>query len=146
MGLKIAYLLLIGSPLTGVIVAFINPMFFTGMSLSQDHFKEGLNLHKQGELEKAIREYDQAIRLKPDFAVAYVKLGEASWGISLKRCGITTRDYQSYKAAMAQAHFGRAVIYEAQGYGLKAKVEATRAMELGYDPILIDATIRRPSP
>ncbi len=59
---------------------------------------------------------------------------------------IATRDYQSYKAAMAQAHFGRAVIYEAQGYGLKAKVEATRAMELGYDPILIDATIRRPSP
>jgi len=56
-------------------------MFFTGMSLSQDHFKEVLNFHDLGELEKAIMEYDQAIKLQPDFAVAYVKRGEASFAM-----------------------------------------------------------------
>ena len=47
---------------------------------------------------------------------------------------------------MAQAHFGRAVIYEAQGYSLKANIEAARAKQLGYDPVLIEAAIGRPFP
>ena len=59
---------------------------------------------------------------------------------------IATGEYKNYKAAMAQAHFGRAVIYEAQGYSLKANIEAARAKQLGYDPFLIEAAIGRPFP
>ncbi len=163
MGLKIAYLLLIGSPLTGVIVAFLIPMIFGGFGPTQEHFKAGLNWDEQGQFENAIEEYSKAIELTPDFAQAYVKRGEAwyatgDWAqalwdydlaISYEKqmvLKIATGDYQNYKAAMAQAHFGRAVIYEAQGYRLKANVEAARAKALGYDPVLIDAAIGRPLP
>ena len=59
---------------------------------------------------------------------------------------IATGEYQNYKAAMAQAHFGRAVIYEAQGYSQKANTEAARAKDLGYDPVLIQATFGRSLP
>ena len=81
MGLKIAYLLLIGSPLTGIFVAFIIPMFFSGFDASEEHFKAGLNWHEQGKFESAIEEYGKAIELKPDFAQAYVKRGEAWFAI-----------------------------------------------------------------
>jgi len=163
MGLKIAYLLLIATPLTGVTIAFVIPMFFGELDVHQEHFKAGLNWHQQGRLDNAIQEYGKAVELKPDFAQAYVKRGEAwfslgNWGqamwdynealvyekqIVLK---LATREYLSFKAAMAQAHFGRAVIYEAQGYSLKADTEAARAEKLGYDPVLIDAAILRPAP
>ena len=59
---------------------------------------------------------------------------------------IATGECKNYKAAMAQAHFGRAVIYQAQGYSLKANIEAARVKQLGYDPVLIDAAIGRPLP
>lgn len=65
-------------------------MFFTGMSLSKDHVKEGLNFHERGELEKAIMEYDQAIKLQPDFAVAYVKRGEALFAMGDFGAGLSS--------------------------------------------------------
>lgn len=160
MGLKIAFLLLIGSPLTGVVIAFVIPMFFGGFGPSEGHFKAGLNWHEQGQFENAIDEYGKAIELKPDFAQAYVKRGEA-WFATGNRAQalwdyndaisyekqmilkIATREYQNYKAAMAQAHFGRAVIYKAQVYSQKANIEAARAKELGYDPVLIEASFGR---
>lgn len=163
MGLKIAYLLLICSPLAGVIIAFVIPMFFGGLDLHEEHFKAGLNWHEQGQFAYAIEEYDKAVESKPDFAQAYVKRGEAwfamgNWDQALwdynEALGyekeivlkLATRDYYNFKAAMAQAHFGRAVIYQAKGYTLKANIEAARAEKMGYDPILIDAAIRRPAP
>ncbi|PKB83591.1 MAG: hypothetical protein BZY88_01795 [SAR202 cluster bacterium Io17-Chloro-G9] len=159
MGLKIAYLLMIGAPLTGVIIAFVIPMFFGGFSASQNHFEAGKDWHEQGQFEKAIEEYGKAVELKPDFAQAYVKRGEAwfatgDWVQALRDYDdaiayekqmvlkMATREYSSYKAAMAHAHFGRAVIYEAQGYSLKARIEAARAEDLGYEPGLIDAVFR----
>lgn len=162
MGLKLAYLLLIGTPLVGVIIVFVIPMFFGGVP-SQDHFNAGLDWHEKGRFEKAIEEYDKAIELKPDFAQAYVKRADAwlatgDWAKALWDYNeainredqlvlkLATREYQSYKYAIAKAYFGRAIIYEAQGYRLKAKTDAARAGELGYDREVIDAIIQRPVP
>ena len=161
MGLKIAFILIIATPLTGVIIAFIIPMFSGISSAHMDRFEDGLELHNQGQLESAIDEYSKAIELKPDFARALVKRGEAWFALDdhaqalwdyneaiayekQMMLKVVTRDFQEYKAAMAQAHFGRALIYEAQGYSLKATSEAARAEELGLDPIVIDAGIPRP--
>ena len=70
MGLKIAYLLIIGAPLTGVIIAFVLPMLLGNFGPSQEHFKAGLNWHEQGRFDKAIEEYSKAVESKPDFAQA----------------------------------------------------------------------------
>lgn len=154
---------MIASPLTGVIFAFIIPIFFSTSSAPQDHFKDGLEWHGKGRLAEAIQAYGRAVELRPDFAEAYVKRGDAwltigDWSqaiwdyneaityekqIVLK---LATREYKDFKAAMARAHFGRAMIYEAQGYSLKATTEAARAVELGYDPVLVEAAIQRPEP
>lgn len=163
MGLKIAYLLLIGSPFTGVIIAFVIPMVFGGAGPARDHYEAGLDWYDQGKYEYAIDEYGKAVELKPDFAQAYAKRGEAWFAagnhvqalrdyneaITFEKqlvLKIATREYQDYKASIAQAHFGRAIIYDAQGYSFKAKTEAARAEELGFNPILIEAAIRRPVP
>lgn len=142
---------MIGSPLTGVVIPFVIPLFFGGFGPSEGHFKAGLNWYEQGRFENAIEEYGKAIELKPDFARAYVKRSEA-WFATGNRAQalwdyndaisyekqmilkIATGEYQNYKAALAQ------------GYSQKASIEATRAKELGYDPILIEASFGRSLP
>ena len=162
MGLKIAYSLLIATPLVGVIIVFVIPLFFVGVP-SQDHFKAGLKWYEQGRFENSIEQYDKAIELKPDFAQAYVKRADAwlareDWAKALWDYNeainyeeqmvlkLVTREYHNFKGAMAQAHFGLAIIYESQGYSVKANTEAARAEELGYDAALIDTAIQRPVP
>ena len=48
-----------------------------GPSPAQKHFAAGAELHKQGQLVAAIAEYDQAIRLDPDYRDPYINLGAA---------------------------------------------------------------------
>ena len=120
-------------------------------------------MHEQRRFESAIEEYGKDIELKADFAQAYTKRCEAWFAIGRSDQAfwdyneaityekqmllkVATREYPGFKAAIAQAHFGRAVIHEAQGYSLKANTEPARAKELGYDPALIEAAIGRPLP
>ena len=162
LGLKIAYLMLIGTPLVGVIIVFVIPFLF-GSDTSQDHFKAGVGWHEKGRFDNAIEEYGQAIESNPDFILAFVKRGDAwldkgDWAKALWDYDeaitredqvvlkLATREFNSYKFAVAKAYFGRDVIYDAQGYTVKAITDAVRAEELGYDPALINAAIRRNAP
>lgn len=48
---------------------------------SEERYSSGANLQNQGHLEEAISEYDEAIRLDPQFAVAYNNRGNAYAGL-----------------------------------------------------------------
>jgi tetratricopeptide (TPR) repeat protein len=162
MGLKIAYLLIIATPLVGVVIVFVIPFLFGG-DPSENHFKAGLDWHEKGRFQNAIDEYDQAIELNQDFVQACVKRADAwlamgDWAKALWDYDdvinredqlvlkLATREYHSYKSALANAYFGRAVIYDAQGYSVKANSDADKAEELGYDPAVISAAFMPPVP
>lgn len=81
MGLKIAYLMLVATPLMGVIIAFMVPLVLGGFGPHKDHFKAGQNWYTQRQYEKAIEEFSKAVEAKPDFAEAYVKRGQAWYAI-----------------------------------------------------------------
>ena len=49
----------------------------SGLSESGEHYNAGVALQQQGRLEDAVAEYDQAIRLSPQFADAYLNRGLA---------------------------------------------------------------------
>ena len=42
---------------------------------AQEHYNQGVQYRKQGQLDKAIGEYQRAVQLRPDFAQAYNNLG-----------------------------------------------------------------------
>ena len=162
MGLKIAYLLIIATPLVGVAIVFVIPFLFSG-DPSENHFKAGLDWHEKGRFQNAIDEYDKAIELDADFVQAYVKRADAwlatgDWAKALWDYDevinredrlvlkLATREFRSYKSAVAKAYFGRALIYDARGYNVKANSDAEKAEEMGYDPAVINAAIKRPVP
>jgi tetratricopeptide (TPR) repeat protein len=47
------------------------------MSFVEGHHTLGYLLASRGRLDEAIAEYREALKLKPDFAIAYVNLGDA---------------------------------------------------------------------
>jgi tetratricopeptide (TPR) repeat protein len=44
-------------------------------SSAEEHFQMGLSYHLEGKYDLAVKEYEEAIRLKPDLAVAHYNLG-----------------------------------------------------------------------
>ena len=67
---------------TATVVAMASALFFVlilaacgGSSAAQERFAAGAELQERGQLETAIAEYDQAIRLDPENALAYNNRG-----------------------------------------------------------------------
>jgi tetratricopeptide (TPR) repeat protein len=64
-----------------LLMAFILVAAFSGQVWAEKvdeavkHFAAGSALFKEGKFDSAIREFDEAVRLKPDFAMAYSLLG-----------------------------------------------------------------------
>ena len=52
-----------------------------GLSEAEKHYNAGAELQEQGRLEEAIAEYDQAIRLDPQYVLAYFNRGVAYHGL-----------------------------------------------------------------
>ena len=44
--------------------------------LAESHYNQGVTLQSDGQLDRAIAAYREAIRLKPDYVIAYNNLGE----------------------------------------------------------------------
>ena len=44
---------------------------------AEEHLDAGLNLQQEGKLQEAIAEYDEAVRLDPEFALAFLNRGKA---------------------------------------------------------------------
>ena len=66
-----------------------------GLSEAEKHFNAGVELQEEGRLQAAIAEYDEAIRLDPELALAYINLGAAYDGL-----GQHERAIQDYDEAI----------------------------------------------
>ena len=85
------------------------------VTLAQEHFERGVAHHNQGHLDEAIREYQAALRINPDFAEAHLNLGMA-YG----QQGRPDEAIREYQAALrinpydAMAHYNLGVAYRQQ--------------------------------
>ena len=80
------------------------------------HYYRGITLFEAGKVQEAIQQYEQAIRLKPDFASAYNNLGS-----SLQQAGKLAEAISYYKRALqiepnnARLHYNLAIALEKVG-------------------------------
>ena len=107
-------------------------------SEAEKHVIVGDELQGQGRFEEAIAEYDEAIRLDPQLAVAY-----NNRGLGYKRLGQPQRAIQDLDEAirldhqLAVAYATRALAHTALNRNAEAEEDADRAVELGVDPDLM---------
>ena len=106
------------------------------------HHDIGANLLRQRHLEEAITEFDIAISLDPNFAVAY-----NNRGIAYKRLGQPERAMEDFNEVIrfdplnAEAHALRAWLHTLLFEEAEAQGDMERALELGYDKNLMDQLV-----
>lgn len=111
-------------------------------SEAEERYANGVALGEQTRWEEAISEFDEAIRLDPQFAPAYLNRGGAYF-----RLGQFERAIQEFDEAVrlnprfAEAYVGRAVAYTVLGRDSEAQQDADRAAELGFDPAVLKRVI-----
>ncbi len=113
-----------------------------GLSEAQKRFESGLELQKQGQLEGAVQEYNEAIRLDPQLADAYNRRG----GV-YRQAGHLEQALQDYDEAI-QIGSGQAGVYSGRGSTYLALDQAHRAIEdfgeaVRLDPQLAEAYYNR---
>jgi len=87
-----------------------------GLSEAEEHYNAGVKLVSQGKLEEAIAEYNEAIRLEPYLAPAYINRG-----IVYARLGQHQRAIQDFDEAIrldpqyAEAYYSRGLAYARLG-------------------------------
>ncbi len=101
-----------------------------------------MELQEQGHLQEAIAEYDEALRLNPQDAVAY-----ANRGLTYLNLG----DYQRAIANLDEAlrldpqnvlaYANRALSYTLLGNDVDAERDAKRAIQLGIDRVALESEI-----
>jgi tetratricopeptide (TPR) repeat protein len=95
----------------------------------------GLAYKKQGELDKAIADYNKAIELDPQLAVAYYNRGK-----DYEDQGELDKAIADFTKAIeldptdAVTYTNRGIAYRDQGELGKAEADFTKAKELGYEP------------
>ena len=96
-----------------------------------------------GQLQRAIEDYDEAIRLKPEKA----SLAYANRGLAYANLGQLQRAIKDFDEAIrldprqAQAYAGRAFAHTLLTHDEAARMDVDRAMEFGYDGRLLNAAI-----
>ncbi len=101
---------------------------------ADQHYRLGLELHRQGEAESAVWELEQAIRQDPELAPAHDLLGQ----IYLRRGDIRARWLATQRAQRAVAlapgdagyRFNLAVVHRERGFGHSARREFERVLEI----------------
>ena len=101
--------------------------------LANEKLAEGVKLHYAKDYNGAIKLYDEAIQLNPNFAEAYI-------GRNVYRnLGQYERAIQDYDKAielnpnLAEAHQNRGICYKNLGDEAKAQADFDKAKELGYN-------------
>jgi superkiller protein 3 len=96
------------------------------------HLKFGNTLHEKGRWDDAIAEYQEALRLKPDYAEAFNNLG-----LVLRNKGRTEEAINSYRTAirlkkgLSEAHFNLGYALHNQGREVEAMDSYRTAVRLG---------------
>ncbi len=102
---------------------------------AEAYHNRGLAHYHQGELDKAIEDYTEAIRINPEYANAYYNRGVAYDGK-----GELDNAIADYTEAIrlnpknADAYQNRGVAYRDNGDQAKAEADFAKAEELGYEP------------
>ena len=113
-----------------------------GLSAAKQHFNAGFELQDQGRLTEAIQDYDEAIRLDPQFTHAY-----NNRGIAYDDLGQFQRAIQDFDEAIridpqfAEAYANRAIAYTLLGNDAEAKLDIERAVELGFDRGVVESAL-----
>ena len=97
-------------------------------------YSSGLTYYYDGQYERAIQDYDEAIRLDPQFAGTY-----NNRGVAYKALGQHERAIQDYDEAIildpeyAKAYYLRGLSYNMLGKSEEAEQNLQKAKELGYE-------------
>ena len=103
-------------------------------SEAEERYANGVALGEQARWEEAISEFNETIRLDPQYDPAYLYRGGAYF-----RLGQFERAIQDFDEAvrlnpqLAEAYVGRGVAYTVLGRDSEAQQDADRAVELGFD-------------
>ena len=102
---------------------------------SVDHYNQGVEADNRGDSTLAFREYQEAVRLRPDFADAHCNMG-----IILKDRGRLDESLKEYREAvrynpgLTQVYNNIAVVYYMKRDYAHAWAELHKAQKLGYVP------------
>ena len=101
------------------------------------------NAHRNlGDYHLAIQDYDQVLGLNPRDALAYDSRADAY--LSLGEYHLAIQDYDealSIFPEFSEAYAGRARSYKHLGKDIEAKQDVERAVEFGFDRVLLEAEI-----
>ena len=107
------------------------------------YYYRGIAYHALGQLERAIQDLNEAIRLDPKYALAY-----SARGTSYRHLGEYQRAIEDYDDAIrldpqqrAYYHYSRALSYIYLNRDVEAGQDAERAIELGADRGILEASI-----
>ena len=112
------------------------------LSEAEKHHDAANEFREQGNLQEAIVEYDQAIRLDPQLALAYYNRG-----VAYHYLGQPKQAIEDYAEALrldpqhASAYANRAQANTLLEMDTKAQQDVDRAVELGFDRSLLENAI-----
>lgn len=110
----------------------------SGSSPATEHYNRAVELQDGEKWEDAIAELDQAIKLDPEFSVAYILRGNAYF--SLEQYERAIADYDKaieLDPDSALAYGNRGSAYAAVGQMAQAKADYEKALPLASDPALL---------
>ena len=110
-----------------------------GLTTAETHTNAGVALHEDRQYERAIAEYDEAIRLDPAIALAYYNRGVAY--ASLQEFERAVADYDAsirVDPQREEAFNGRAVAYDALGEQALSAEDYQEAARLSRLPRIAD--------
>ena len=116
---------------------------FTGQNLAIAFTNRGLAYKSKGQWDRAIADFSEAIRLKPDFDTAFNNRGNAYYGK-----GIFDRAIKDYDEAIhlnpdnGQTFANRGLTYEKKGVPTQSLLDFKRAHALGYRHPLLFKKLR----
>ena len=112
-----------------------------GPTSAQGYNSSGVKLFERGQADEALAEYNEAIRLDPNFAVAYFNRGQTYFVLGQPQQAV--QDYAEAirlnpdRAQVRLVYASRAMAYTLSGNDSEAQEDIGRAVALGHDPRLL---------
>jgi tetratricopeptide (TPR) repeat protein len=123
-----------------VVVLFVGLSFLSGCGPSREQqaiyaYNRGIGRHNEGEYDKAVADFTEAIRLDAQFAEAYSNRGGAyvntgEYGKAIADSSTAIR----LDPTLAAAYSNRGLVYRLKGDQAKADADFAKVKELGYEP------------
>ena len=101
----------------------------------EDYLNRGNTYHDKGEFNRAIAEYDKAIRLKPDNAIAYLNKGAAYFFKgNLDQAMVDFNQAIALDPYLASAYYSRGLVYQERGDTERATADFRMVVDLNNAP------------